>query len=98
MNYLEFSMQQSDALISVVRMSMEEELGMPCVMGAIYAARDFLDSGRLAASNILAEHVENLGEPRAVNVDEEVVNGNDMDQQYLDLQVPGVKQNAMSKD
>eukprot|EP00956_Cyclotella_meneghiniana_P015249 scaffold23177_cov68-Cyclotella_meneghiniana.AAC.1 len=77
MNYLEFSMQQSDALISVVRMSMEEELGMPCVMGAIYAARDFLDSGRLAASNILAEHVENLGEPRAVNVDEEVVNGND---------------------
>lgn len=49
MNYLEFSMQQSDALMNVIRNTMEEESGMPCVMGMIYAARDFFDSGGLAA-------------------------------------------------
>lgn len=50
MNYLEFSMQQSDALMNVIRNTMEEESGMPCVMGMIYAARDFFESGGLAAA------------------------------------------------
>lgn len=50
MNYLEFSMHQSDALINVLRSAMEEELGMPCVMGMIYAARDFFVNGGLAAA------------------------------------------------
>jgi hypothetical protein len=48
MNYLEFSMQQSDALMSVIRDSMTIEIGMPCVMGMIYAAREFFENGGLA--------------------------------------------------
>ncbi|KAL7541379.1 hypothetical protein ACHAXR_010858, partial [Thalassiosira sp. AJA248-18] len=49
MNYLEFSLQASEVLLDEVRKSMEEELGMPCVMGMVYAARDFFESGGLAS-------------------------------------------------
>lgn len=45
MNYLEFSMQQSEALMNVLRRAMAEEIGMPCVMGMVYAAREFFESG-----------------------------------------------------
>mmetsp|Transcript_26975 Transcript_26975/g.56947 ORF Transcript_26975/g.56947 Transcript_26975/m.56947 type:complete len:1064 (-) Transcript_26975:58-3249(-) len=48
MNYFEFSLAASDALMDVVRKAMSEELGMPCVMGMIYAARDFFEGGQLA--------------------------------------------------
>lgn len=70
MNYLEFRMQQSDAVMCVVRNSMEEELGMPCVMGAIYAAKDFLGGGLAAAAETTSCRKEsNLAEP-AENLDE----------------------------
>mmetsp|Transcript_29312 Transcript_29312/g.54109 ORF Transcript_29312/g.54109 Transcript_29312/m.54109 type:complete len:723 (+) Transcript_29312:170-2338(+) len=49
MNYLEFSLHASDALLDVARKAMEEELGMPCIMGMIYAARDFFEGGQLAS-------------------------------------------------
>lgn len=49
MNYLEFSMQASDAVMCVIRKAMQDELGMPCVMGVIYAARDFFEGGQLAS-------------------------------------------------
>jgi hypothetical protein len=45
MNYLEFNMQQSEALMNVLRRAMAEEIGMPCVMGTVYAAREFFESG-----------------------------------------------------
>lgn len=50
MNYLEFSLHQSEALLSAVRRAMEEEEGMPCVMSMVYAARDFFEGGGLSQS------------------------------------------------
>lgn len=54
MNYLEFSMQQHDALMNVIQTVIQEERDMPCVMSVIYAARDFFESGGLAASAAIA--------------------------------------------
>lgn len=50
MNYFEFSSNQSDALTNVLRKAMHNEDGMPCVMGLVYAARDFFEGGGLATS------------------------------------------------
>jgi len=50
MNYFEFSSNQSDALMNVLRKAMHNEDGMPCVMGLVYAARDFFEGGGLVAS------------------------------------------------
>ena len=47
MNYFEFSLQASEALLDVCSKAMEEEFGMPCVMGMIYAVRDFFEGGGL---------------------------------------------------
>ena len=47
MNYMEFSMQASDALLCTVQKAMEEESGMPCAMNMIYAARSFFQDGGL---------------------------------------------------
>lgn len=58
MNYHEFNMQSSDALLNVVRKSMEEETGMPCVMGAVYAARDFFEGGGLASAKPSSTAIE----------------------------------------
>ena len=50
MNYLEFSIQQSNALMNAIRSVMVKEIGMPCVIGMIYTARDFFESGGLASA------------------------------------------------
>jgi hypothetical protein len=48
MNYFEFSMETSNALMDAVRKAMIEEAGMPCGMGMVYAARSFFQEGGLA--------------------------------------------------
>mmetsp|Transcript_63 Transcript_63/g.145 ORF Transcript_63/g.145 Transcript_63/m.145 type:complete len:1037 (+) Transcript_63:258-3368(+) len=48
MNYLEFSLQASEALIDDVRKAVEEEAGMPCVLSMVYAARSFFEEGGLS--------------------------------------------------
>lgn len=50
MSYFEFSMHTSDTLLSVVRQVMEEEAGIPCVMSAVYAAREFFINGGMKSS------------------------------------------------
>lgn len=49
-NLLEFKDGQEQACITAIRSAAETELGMPCVMGCVYAARDYFESGGLAAS------------------------------------------------
>lgn len=58
MNYLEFSMQASDALMDAVREAMREESGMPCGMGMVYAARSFFQEGGLAPCTKMTASVE----------------------------------------
>lgn len=58
MNYLEFSMQASDALLDVVRNAMEQELGMPCIMGMVYAATAFFEEGQLASCKKAVPQIE----------------------------------------
>ncbi|KAL7551877.1 hypothetical protein ACHAWF_015112, partial [Thalassiosira exigua] len=50
MSYLQFNMQASETLLRVIRKSTEDELGMPCVMGMVYAARDFFQGGGLSCT------------------------------------------------
>jgi len=52
MSYFEFGINTSDALLSVVRQVMEEEAGTPCVMSAVYAARDFFINGGMESSSV----------------------------------------------
>ena len=75
MNYLEFSMQQSDALTNVILNAIEEESGMPCVMSVIYAARDFFENGGLSAAAVATAAAtpikEKDGSKSETNIDEE---------------------------
>jgi hypothetical protein len=48
MNYLEFSINQTNLLMKTLKMAMKDEEGMPCVMSLVYAARDFFADGGLA--------------------------------------------------
>eukprot|EP00571_Detonula_confervacea_P012805 CAMPEP_0172301554 /NCGR_PEP_ID=MMETSP1058-20130122/3409_1 /TAXON_ID=83371 /ORGANISM="Detonula confervacea, Strain CCMP 353" /LENGTH=1058 /DNA_ID=CAMNT_0013011699 /DNA_START=100 /DNA_END=3275 /DNA_ORIENTATION=+ len=58
MNYLEFSMHASDALLDAMRKAMEDEAGMPCGMGMVYAARVFFEDGGLASCTKTPSAVE----------------------------------------
>lgn len=49
MNYHEFCLNASDALMVAVKKAMEEEAGNPCVMSGVYAAREFFEAGGLAS-------------------------------------------------
>lgn len=49
MNYFEFSMEMSNAVMDVVRNAMIEESGSPCGLGMINAARSFFEEGGLAS-------------------------------------------------
>lgn len=74
MNYMEFSMQASDALLCTVQKAMEEESGMPCVMNMVYAARSFFQDDGLASFSKRAV----FNELRiAENADEETVHDNE---------------------
>eukprot|EP00804_Cyclotella_cryptica_P030762 CCRYP_009169-RA/>CCRYP_009169-RA protein AED:0.12 eAED:0.12 QI:0/0.16/0/1/1/1/7/0/820 len=77
MNYHEFSMQQSEALMTVLRRAMEEEGGMPCVMGMVYAAREFFEGGGWIVANTTTTTTTTMGcwserECLAVPVDDRV--------------------------
>lgn len=48
MNYFEFSSSQSELLMNKLTLTMNDEQGMPCVMGLVYAAREFFEEGGLA--------------------------------------------------
>ena len=49
MSLLEFKIGQERACLGAVRDAAAAEAGMPCVMGCIYAAREFFEGGGLAA-------------------------------------------------
>ena len=56
MNYLEFSMSQSELLMKKLMLTMKDEEGMPCVMSLIYAAREFFEEGGLAKAHAALPH------------------------------------------
>ena len=73
MNYHEFSLQASNSLKEVVQKAMEEEAGMPCIMGVVYASRNFFEGGGLASCAVKkpptkAEKIKGSGEA-AVNIE-----------------------------
>ena len=52
MNYLEFSINQTNLLMQTLKMAMKDEEGIPCVMSLVYAARDFFADGGLAKATV----------------------------------------------
>ena len=50
MNMMQFRSFQNRACIEAIKSAAETEAGMPCVMGCVYAAREFFEGGGLAAS------------------------------------------------
>lgn len=50
MNLLEFKIGQEQACLSVIRDVAKSEVGMPCVMSCVYAAREFFEGGGLGAT------------------------------------------------
>ena len=49
MNMMQFRSGQSRACMNAIRTAVETEAGMPCIMGCVYAAREFFEGGGLAA-------------------------------------------------
>ena len=81
MNYLEFSMQQSDALMKVLCGAMAEEIGMPCIMSVIYAGKAYLER------NLLAVAAENSN--LESNFDGEAYDQSNLAERDEDLSVTG---------
>ena len=50
MNMMQFRSGQNRACMEAIKSAAETEAGMPCVMGCVYAAREFFEGGGLAAS------------------------------------------------
>ena len=46
-NVMEFSSAHANALLQVVQQTAQDEQGMPSILSCVYAARDFMDSGRI---------------------------------------------------
>ena len=78
MNYLEFSMRASDALTKAVEDAIAEEVGSPCVMSAVYAARDFFEGGGFVdAANNCAGPEKNDCDDVEEGEEEKYANGED---------------------
>jgi hypothetical protein len=60
MNYFEFSMESSNAVMAAVRNAMLQEAGMPCGMGMVYAARAFFEEGGLATCKCVISKPEDI--------------------------------------
>ena len=50
MNMMQFRSGQNRACMDAIKSAAETEAGMPCIMGCVYAAREFFEGGGLAAS------------------------------------------------
>lgn len=46
-NVMEFPSEKVSALLQVVQQTAQDEQGMPCILSCVYAAREFMDSGRI---------------------------------------------------
>jgi Predicted GTPase, probable translation factor len=59
MNLLEFKLCQEEACLEAVKKVAEAELGMPCMMSCVYAAREFFEGGGLLAALVRGEDGRN---------------------------------------